>query len=174
MNDLADVRRALRDVPDFPRPGIMFKDITPVLSDARLLRTVVEQMAEPWRDAGITHVAAIESRGFILGTPVALALQAGFLPVRKAGKLPWQTRSLRYDLEYGSGELEMHADACGPTARVLVVDDVLATGGTASAAGTLLTQLGASLEGFSFLLRITALQGIDRLKGHRVESLIDA
>lgn len=174
MSDLAAVRRALRDVADFPLPGIVFKDITPVLADAELLATVVERLALPWRGAGITHVAAIESRGFILGAPVALALQAGFLPVRKAGKLPSHTRSVRYDLEYGSGELEIHSDACGPASRVLVVDDVLATGGTAAAAGTLITQLGASLEGFSFLLCLTALHGIDRLNGHRVESLIDA
>lgn len=162
----------MRDVPDFPRPGILFKDITPVLGDAALLRDVVAAMAAPWHDAGITHVAGIESRGFILGAPMALALGAGFIPIRKAGKLPSATLSHEYALEYGTDRLEIHADACPPGARVLVADDVLATGGTALAAARLVESAGGTVAGCSFLLAIGALGGTSRLAGRRSHVLL--
>src|ERR1700689_2091986 len=131
---LADeVRSAVRDIPDFPKPGIVFKDITPVLASPRLFREVTDAMAAPFMDLHVSHVVAIESRGFILGAPVAQRLGAGFIPVRKPGKLPYRTSGIEYALEYGTDRLEMHADACGQLARVLIVDDVLATGGTADA-----------------------------------------
>jgi adenine phosphoribosyltransferase len=157
------VLRSLRAIPDYPKPGILFQDITPVLRDAKLLRDVVDQMALPFRDAGVTHVLGIEARGFILGGAVATALGAGFAPARKPGKLPWERASQSYDLEYGSDSLEAHRDAMRSGDRVLVVDDVLATGGTASAAGQLVRGLGAEMIGWSFLLEIGALRGRERL-----------
>lgn len=162
----------LRDVPDFPKPGIVFKDITPVLGNATLLCDVIAAMAGPWLGQGITHVAGIESRGFIFGVPVALALGAGFIPIRKPGKLPWRTMSQDYALEYGTDRLEMHLDACPAPSRVLVVDDVLATGGTAGAACHLIGRLGGEVVGCSFLLDIQVLGGRARLAGNRVETLI--
>ena len=162
----------LRDVPDFPRPGIAFKDITPVLGDAALLRDVVQAMAEPWRAHGVTHVAGIESRGFILASPVALALGAGFVPIRKPGKLPYRTNSREYELEYGSDRLEVHIDACPSPSRVLLVDDVLATGGTAAAACGLIEQVGGEVIGCSFLLAIVGLRGAQRLAGRQLEMLV--
>ena len=167
-----DLRRAIRDIPDFPQPGIVFKDITPLLGDPALLRSSVSGMAAPFADLGITHVVAIESRGFIFGAPVALALGAGFVPVRKPGKLPHLRRSTEYALEYGSGALEIHADACGDGARALIVDDVLATGGTAAATGQLLTELGAEVVGYSFRLELDALGGRRRLGASPVSALL--
>jgi adenine phosphoribosyltransferase len=159
------VLRALRAIPDYPKPGILFQDITPVLRDPALLREIVEQMAQPFRGAGVTHVLGIEARGFILGGAVATTLGAGFAPARKPGKLPWERASQSYDLEYGSDALEAHRDAVHSGERVLVVDDVLATGGTARAAGQLIQSLGADLVGWSFLLEIKALRGRERLTG---------
>jgi adenine phosphoribosyltransferase len=153
------VTRALRQVPDYPKAGIIFQDITPVLQDARLFRDVVEALAKPFRGAGVSHVLGIEARGFILGAPVALELGAGFLPARKPGKLPWETHREGYALEYGTDALEAHRDACPPGARVIVVDDVLATGGTARAAGRLVNTLGGEFVGWSFLLEISGLNG---------------
>ena len=157
------VRAAIRDVADFPKPGIVFKDVTPVLADAHLFRAVTDAMAAPWAGTGITHVVGIESRGFIFGAPVAQRLGAGFVPIRKPGKLPYRTERVEYALEYGTDALEIHADACGARARVLVVDDVLATGGTAEAAARLVRQVGAELAGFSFLLGLAFLGGGRRL-----------
>jgi adenine phosphoribosyltransferase len=162
----ARVDGALRPVPDFPQPGILFQDITPLLGDPALFAEAVTAMVDPWRSAGVTHVAGIESRGFILAAPIALALGAGFIPVRKPGKLPWRTVSQEYALEYGSGWLEIHEDACPRGARVLVVDDVLATGGTASAACALLETCGAAIAGCGFLVAIRALNGASRLGRH--------
>ena len=162
----------IRVVPDFPSPGIAFQDVTPVIADAGLFREVIVALAAPWRDAGITHVAAIESRGFIFGAPVAVALGAGFIPIRKPGKLPFRTAGLDYALEYGSGRLEVHQDACPSAARVLVVDDVLATGGTAKAACELIEGVGGVVVGCAFLLGIGALNGATRLRGRRVELLL--
>jgi adenine phosphoribosyltransferase len=159
------VLRTLRAIPDYPKPGILFQDITPVLRDPKLLSGVISQMAEPFSQAGVTHVLGIEARGFILGGAVATTLGAGFVPARKPGKLPWERASQSYDLEYGSDALEAHRDAVRAGDRVLVVDDVLATGGTARAAGQLIQGLGADLVGWSFLLEIKALEGRDRLTG---------
>jgi adenine phosphoribosyltransferase len=159
------VLQRLRPIPDHPKPGIIFQDITPVLQEARLFHQVVEALAEPFREQGVTHVLGIEARGFILGAPVAVTLGAGFLPARKLGKLPWQTVSETYALEYGTDALEAHEDACPTGSRVLVVDDVLATGGTARAAGQLVQRLGGTLVGWSFLLELTALGGRERLAG---------
>jgi len=159
----ARVRRALRAIPDYPNPGIVFQDITPVLGDGALFREVVDAMAEPFRDQGVTHVVGIEARGFILGGAVAAGLGAGFVPVRKPGKLPWERVREEYTLEYGVDALEAHRDGVAAGHRVLVVDDVLATGGTAKAAGALARGLGAELVGWSFLLEIAALEGRRRL-----------
>jgi adenine phosphoribosyltransferase len=163
----------LRDVADFPKPGIVFKDITPVLADAALLRDLVSAMAAPWEESGVTHVAGVESRGFILAAPVAIALGAGFIPIRKPGKLPWKTAGKEYDLEYGTDRLEMHVDACPSPARVLLVDDVLATGGTAAAACELIEQVNGTVLGCAFLLSIAGLHGAQRLSHRRVESLLE-
>jgi adenine phosphoribosyltransferase len=159
------VQRTLRAIPDYPKPGILFQDITPVLRDGTLLRDVVTEMVRPFSNSQVTHVLGIEARGFILGGAVATALGAGFVPARKPGKLPWERASEAYDLEYGSDALEAHRDALSPGNRVLIVDDVLATGGTARAAGQLARALGAELVGWSFLLEIGALRGQERLKG---------
>ncbi len=170
---LADqLRRTIRDVPDFPKPGIVFKDITPVLLDAALFRRVIDALADPFAAHGVTHVVAIESRGFILGAPVALRLGAALVPMRKPGKLPAAREREDYALEYGSDALEMHADAMPAGARVLVVDDVLATGGTAAAACRLVERVGGAVIGLSFLMTLTFLHGGDELKGRRVESLV--
>jgi adenine phosphoribosyltransferase len=159
------VRQSLRAIPDYPKPGILFQDITPVLRDGPLLGGVISELCRPFRDRGVTHVLGIEARGFILGGAVATALGAGFVPARKPGKLPWERVAEAYDLEYGSDSLEAHRDAWPQGSRVVVVDDVLATGGTARAAGQLTRGLGAELMGWSFLLEIAALGGRERLKG---------
>lgn len=163
----------LRDVPDFPRPGILFRDITPVLGDAALFRAATDAMAAPFRGAGVTRVAGIESRGFILAAPVAQALGAGLVPLRKPGKLPWRTVRREYALEYGADCLEMHADAVERGGRVLVVDDVLATGGTALAACELMEGAGGVVVGCSFLLAIGVLNGRERLGGRAAEVLAE-
>ncbi len=170
---LADtVVRTLRSIPDYPKPGILFQDITPVLQHGPLLRQVVEAMAAPFSRGGITHVMGIEARGFILGGAVATALGAGFVPARKPGKLPWERVSETYALEYGTDALEAHRDALPAGARVLVVDDVLATGGTARAAGRLAHALGAQLAGWSFLLEIGFLDGRRQLDGAECRVLV--
>ena len=160
-----EVQQALRSIPDYPKPGILFQDITPVLRNGPLLQKVVLDMCRPFRRSGVTHIMGIEARGFILGGAVAAALGAGFVPARKPGKLPWERATESYDLEYGSDSLEAHRDALDGGSRVLVVDDVLATGGTARAAGQLARGLGADLVGWSFLLEIGGLGGRDRLTG---------
>jgi adenine phosphoribosyltransferase len=171
--DVAErVRRTLRAVPDHPKPGIIFQDITPVLHDGGLFAAAVDAMAAPFRDAGITHVVGIEARGFILGAPLATCIGAGFIPLRKPGKLPWESVAEKYALEYGEDSLEAHRDACKPGDRVLIADDVLATGGTAEAAGKLVRRLGAELVGWTFLLEIGVLNGSKRLAGARQASLV--
>lgn len=167
-----EVKARLRDVPDFPRPGIVFKDITPLLADPVLFGRVINAMAAPFRGQHITKVIGVEARGFILGAPVALALNAGFVPARKPGKLPHRTVIERYSLEYGSDGLELHHDAVLKGERVVIVDDVLATGGTAEATAKLTSQLGGELVGFSFLMVLGFLDGAKRLGADRVSSVI--
>ena len=159
------VLETLRPIPNYPKPGIIFQDITPVLRDGKLLRAVVEAMAQPFRDLDVTHVLGIEARGFILGGAVATSLGAGFVPARKPGKLPWERVAESYDLEYGKDALEAHSDALPAPARVLIADDVLATGGTARAAGQLVRGLGAEVVGWTFLLEIMGLGGPEKLVG---------
>jgi adenine phosphoribosyltransferase len=169
---IQSLRDGIRDVPDFPKPGIVFKDITPVLADPDLLRRATRAMASGFASAGVGYVVGIESRGFILGAPVAIELGAGFIPVRKPGKLPHRTATEEYALEYGTDRLEIHADACGRGSRVLVVDDVLATGGTATATCRLVERLGGIVVGCSFLIALSFLPGLAALKGRRVETLV--
>ena len=166
------VAAAIRDVPDFPKAGIVFKDITPVLLDAPLFREATEAMAAPFAGEGISHVVAIESRGFILGAPVAQSLGAAFVPFRKPGKLPHIVERVEYALEYGVDALECHRDALGGGQRVLVVDDVLATGGTAAAACALVESLGATVQGCSFLVELGFLHGRAKLGKRRIERLV--
>jgi adenine phosphoribosyltransferase len=153
----------IRDVPDFPKPGITFKDITPLLADPEAFAEVVDRLAEPFVGRGITKVVGIEARGFVVAAPVAHRLGAGFVPVRKPGKLPWETASEAYELEYGTDELEVHLDAIAPGEKVLVVDDVIATGGTALAAARLVEGLGGQVVGLAFLIELAFLGGADRL-----------
>ena len=153
------IRSAIRDVEDYPRPGIVFKDITPVLADAALTRDIVGFMVDAYRDKSIDVVAAIEARGFILGSILAYELGCKFVPVRKAGKLPYTTHKRRYDLEYGAAEIEIHTDAIDPGSRVLIHDDLLATGGTAVAAGKLVQESGGDIAAFSFLVNLSFLPG---------------
>ena len=172
-NDVAErVRRTLRAIPDHPKPGIIFQDITPVLHNGQLFADAVDAMAAPFRDAGVTLVVGIEARGFILGAPLATHIGVGFIPLRKPGKLPWESVAEKYALEYGEDSLEIHRDACKAGDRVLIADDVLATGGTAAAAGKLVRRLGAELVGWTFLLEIGVLSGHHRLAGARHTSLV--
>lgn len=166
------LKSAIRDVPDFPKPGIIFKDITTLLVQPDLFREATEAMAAPFLNDGITHVISIESRGFILGAPVAQRLGAGFVPVRKVGKLPFRTERVEYALEYGTDRLEIHIDACGDKARALIVDDVLATGGTAKATVELAEKIGADVVGCSFLIALGFLPGVKALSDRRIASVI--
>ncbi len=166
------VRAAVRDVPDFPKPGIIFKDITPVLGDAVLFDDVVTHFADRLRPHQIDVVAGIESRGFIFGAPLANHLQTGFVPIRKPGKLPAECVRVDYQLEYGSDSLEAHADAIKPGQRVLIVDDVLATGGTAHAAGRLIQELKGDLVGFCIVIELGFLNGRERLGQAPLHTLI--
>jgi adenine phosphoribosyltransferase len=162
----------IRDVPDFPKPGIVFKDITPLLRSPEALADVCRAAAEPFRDAGVTIVAGIESRGFIFGSIIAAQLGAGFVPIRKPGKLPWTTRRHEYVLEYGSDALEIHDDAVAAPDRVLVVDDVLATGGTLAAAIHLVRGFDATLVGAATIIELAFLRGREKLDGAAFHSVI--
>ena len=172
MADLAWIRGLVRDVPDFPKPGVVFKDITPLLADPAGLSAVVDGLADAFADTAVDKVVGIEARGFVLAAPLAVRLGAGFVPVRKVGKLPWSTHAQEYDLEYGTDHLEVHQDAIAPGERVLVVDDVIATGGTAEAAAQLVERLGGEVVGLGFLLELTFLGGVARLGGRRHVSLL--
>lgn len=163
---MLDLKTLIRDVPDFPKPGVTFKDITPLLASPAGLALVVEQMANPYRGAGIELVCGAESRGFIFGTAIAQSLSAGFVPIRKPNKLPGATRSVSYDLEYGSDTLEIHTDAVKPGQRVLMVDDLLATGGTLKACLDLLHELGADVAGVSLAIELTFLGGRAKVGGN--------
>ena len=168
----SEVAGLVRDIPDFPTPGILFKDITPLLGDARAWRHTVDVFADVVEDFDPTHVVGIEARGFVLAAPIAYRLGIGFVPVRKPGKLPHVTTGIGYDLEYGSDGLELHRDAFGPGDRVVVVDDVLATGGTAAAATELVARTGAQVVGAGFLIELDFLSGRSRLPDHPVVSLL--
>jgi len=159
------IARHVRNIPDFPRPGVQFKDITPVLAHAEILQGAVELLMAPFRDAGVTKVVAIEARGFILGGILADRFTAGFIPVRKRGKLPYQAFEESYQLEYGSDSVEMHVDAIQSGDRVLIHDDVIATGGTAAASHALIQRAGGTVVGCSFLLELEFLRGRERLNG---------
>lgn len=172
MRRVEELRRAVRDVPDFPKPGIIFKDITPLLADGQLFRDACAMMAAPFADTGVGLVAAIESRGFILGGPIATALGVGIVPIRKIGKLPFTTQRVTYALEYGMDALEVHVDAFTTHGKVLVVDDVLATGGTAAAACELIESVGGVVAGCSFLIALGFLNGDQRLSGRRIEAIL--
>ncbi|MBN8246674.1 MAG: adenine phosphoribosyltransferase [Verrucomicrobia bacterium] len=167
-----EIQQAIRNVPDFPKAGIQFKDITPVLADRRLLDGAIEHLVASARHQAVDKVVGIDARGFIFGAAAALKLGAGFVPVRKKGKLPWQTHEESYDLEYGSATVAVHVDAVRPGERVLLVDDLLATGGTAAAAVRLLERLGAEIVGISFLIELGFLNGRARLAGWPVTSLV--
>ena len=182
---MAVYEHLIRDIPDFPTPGILFRDITPLLGDASALRAAtgeawrsapmraaVDDLAAPFRDAAIDQVVAIEARGYLLGAPLAVALGAGLVPVRKRGKLPYETYSAEYSLEYGAAAIEMHTDALGPGHRALVVDDVLATGGTMAAAIELVARSGAEVAGVATLIELDALGGRARLGGRDIVALI--
>ncbi len=162
----------LRDIPDFPSPGVVFKDITPLLADAEAFRFAVDALAEPYLDQGVDLVIGVEARGFLFASPIAYRLGAGCVPFRKPGKLPYETVEHTYDLEYGTDTLAAHIDAFEPGHRVLIVDDVLATGGTARAACDLVEHLGGELVGCSFLLELGFLAGRGRLEGRSVTSLL--
>jgi adenine phosphoribosyltransferase len=167
-----DLRAYIRDVPDFPKPGILFKDITPLLRSPKALEYTMAALAEPYRGEGITSVAAIESRGFIFGSCVARLLGAGFVPIRKPGKLPWTKRRNEYVLEYGTDALEIHDDAVTSNDRVLLIDDVLATGGTAAAASQLIRDCGATLVGAAMVIELAFLEGRKKMEGLPVHSLV--
>jgi adenine phosphoribosyltransferase len=162
----------IRDIPDFPKPGILFKDITPVLQDPLSLRLVVEHLHRPFVGQGITAVAGMEARGFIFGSLVAWQLGVSFIPLRKPGKLPYGVKSIQYDLEYGSATLEIHTDAVGEGDRVLIIDDLLATGGTALASCELLESLGAEVAACAFMVELVALRGRERLGQRDIHSLL--
>ena len=167
-----DLTRLIRPVPDFPKPGILFRDITPLLADPAGFAVAIERLAAPWRQERLDAIAAVEARGFLFAGPLALALGVGVIPVRKPGKLPADTIAHEYDLEYGRDRLEMHSDVLARNARVLVVDDVLATGGTAAACIKLVETAGGVVAGVSFLVEISPLGGRERLAPHRVESVL--
>ena len=168
----ATMKELIRDIPDFPAQGIMFRDITPVLQDAKAFRDVVDSMVECVKPMKPDVIVGIESRGFILGTPIALELGVGFVPVRKAGKLPAETVRAEYALEYGVNVVEMHRDALQPGMRVAIVDDLLATGGTAKAAAQLVEELGGVVAGISFLIELTFLNGRGMLGGYDVCTIV--
>ena len=167
-----DLKNFIRDIPDFPSPGIMFRDITPLLSEPEALRSAVDSMAEALGDEPFDLILGPESRGFIFGVPLAYNLRKGFVPVRKAGKLPHETVKKEYALEYGTAAIEMHRDAVKPGQRVVIADDLLATGGTAKAIAALVEELGGTVTAFVFLVELAALKGKDILAGYNVRSIL--
>jgi adenine phosphoribosyltransferase len=167
-----DLKDHIRSIPDFPKPGILFRDITPLLADPAVFQCAIRQMAAPFRDAGLDLIAAAEARGFIFAAPLALELNAGLVPIRKPGKLPSEKLSFTYELEYGTDTLEVHADAILPGKNVLVVDDLLATGGTVEACCRLVEKAGGQVAGCVFLIELCALGGARRIADYRTFSLI--
>ena len=170
--EILEIRQAIRDIPNFPKPGVIFKDITPLLSDGRLFKRTIDLLADRYRSQGVDVVLGIESRGFIVGSALAYKLDVGFSIVRKPGKLPYETHSASYVLEYGSDTLEVHRDALPPRARVLIADDLLATGGTAAAAAALVEKLGGNVVECAFVIELAFLKGRERLKPYGVYSFI--
>ena len=170
---MMDIKNKIRAVQDFPKPGILFRDITAALKEPEVLRAIVDGFCEKYKDERIDYIAGVESRGFILGMPIAYRLNAGFVPIRKPGKLPAATYSECYELEYGTDALEIHKDAFAPGARVLIVDDLLATGGTAEAACKLVKKTGAELVGIAFLIELCGLNGRDKLQGENIYSMLE-
>ncbi|TMK89236.1 MAG: adenine phosphoribosyltransferase [Actinobacteria bacterium] len=171
-HDASWLKDHIRDIPDFPQPGVVFKDITPLLADVDAFRFAVDAIADHFAGNEVHKVLGVEARGFIIAAPVAYRFGAGFVPVRKAGKLPWEIEREEYELEYGSSLLEIHKDAVGPGENVLIVDDVLATGGTASATVSLVERLGATVLGLGFVIELAFLHGRDKLGGHDSVSLL--
>lgn len=167
-----DIKSLIRDVPDFPIPGIIFKDITPVFKNPRVMKSMTKTFADMYRDKGIGAVAGIESRGFIIGTPLAMELNVPFIPIRKEGKLPCETVKGSYNLEYGQATIEMHKDAIAPGQRVLIMDDLLATGGTAAATIDLIEKVGGVVVSCGFVIELSFLKGREKLPKGKVESLI--
>jgi adenine phosphoribosyltransferase len=168
-----DLAQHIRDVPDFPKQGIVFRDIMPLVANPIAFKESIKQMSDPWRDKGVTHIVAAEARGFIFGSAIAIELGAGFAALRKPGKLPYKTKSVTYDLEYGTDTLCIHEDAVGPRDKVLIVDDLLATGGTIEGSAKLIADMGASIVGIQFLIELAFLGGRKRLpEGVPVESVI--
>jgi len=167
-----ELRNYIRDVADWPKKGILFRDITPLLGEPKAFKTAVDALADDFAGAGIQYVAAVEARGFIFGSAVAAKLNAGFVPIRKKGKLPFKTESFTYDLEYGTDTIQVHRDAIQSGAKVLMVDDLLATGGTMAAACKLIEKIGGRIAGVVFLIELTELHGIGKLAGYKVKSLI--
>ncbi len=172
MPDSLDLREFIRDIPDFPKPGILFRDITPLLSHPEAFGASIRCMAEHYRERQVDTIVAAEARGFIFAAPLALELNTGFVPIRKPGKLPFDTRAFHYELEYGTDTLEMHIDGVSNGQRILVVDDLLATGGTVDACCQLLEQCGAEVVGCAFLIELAGLGGAKRIAPHEVFSLI--
>ena len=170
--DIEQVKALVRDIPDFPKEGVVFKDITPLLADELAFSTVIDLIVVHFGRGNVDKVVGIEARGFILASPVAYHFGAGFVPVRKAGKLPWQTEAAEYELEYGTATLEIHRDAVAAGERVLIVDDVLATGGTARATAKLVEQIGGKVVGISCLIELGFLHGRDKLEGYDLFTLI--
>ncbi len=166
------LRNLVRDVSDFPTPGIVFKDITPLLGDEQAFATVIDLLAQHYDRRSVNRVLGIEARGFIVAAPVAYRLEAGFVPARKNGKLPWQTIGMDYELEYGAERLELHSDAVSPGDRVLIIDDVLATGGTARAAADVVAKLGAEVVGIGVIIELEFLNGREKLEGIDLYSIL--
>jgi adenine phosphoribosyltransferase len=167
-----DLKKFIRDIPDFPKPGILFRDITPLLADAQALSNAIDVLAKPFQGQGIDVVAAVEARGFIFGSAVAKALGVGFVPIRKQGKLPFDTHSVSYGLEYGTDSVEVHTDALQSGNKVLMVDDLLATGGTMAAACELIEKLGGEIAGLTFLIELADLKGRDELGQYDIHTVI--
>ena len=172
MGKRIDLKSTVRNIPDFPKPGILFRDITTLLKNKKAFSQAIDALAKKYKGKKIDQVVAVEARGFIVGGAVAHRIKAGFVPVRKKGKLPWRTKSISYELEYGTDILEMHHDAVNPGERILVIDDLLATGGTAKAVVDLVEKSGGKIIGIAFLIELVDLKGKDKLKGYPLYSLI--
>jgi len=168
-----DLAKMIRDVPDFPKEGILFKDITTLIKEPRAFREVIDRLADHYAGQKIDLVVAVEARGYIFGAPIAYKLGAGFVPVRKEGKLPAETVREEYELEYGTDSVEMHCDAIQPGQKVLIVDDLIATGGSAAATARLVERLGGEVVGIAFLIELTFLNGVEKLKGYDVFTMIE-